>query len=294
MRATPKSSMVAVCGREFSEPELDVIRAIIADEPEPCRAEIARRTCRELGWVDATGRLKAMSCRVALLRLEQRGLLALPPPRNGNGNRKGYQPAELLDVPADEVVGSAGSIDGLRLLPVTTKTESRLWNEAVARFHYLGYKPLAGAQQRYLVWSDQGLLGAMGFGASAWSVEPRDRWIGWSPEQRRAGLHRIVNNARFLLLPWVRVQNLASRVLGLAASRIRFDWSRRYGFEPVLLETFVERTRFTGACYRASNWTCVGETKGRGKLDRCNEWALPVKRVFVQPLTKRWREVLCS
>lgn len=294
MTAARCSSTVAVCGREFSKFEIELIRAIISDASRPCRAEIARQTCRALDWVDEVGRLKAMSCRVALLRLEERGLLTLPPPRNGNGNRKSYLPSTTLEVPADEVAGSAGDVEGLRLQPVTTKSESRLWNEAIARFHYLGYKPLAGAQQRYLVQSDRGLLGAMGFGASAWSVEPRDRWIGWSREQRRAGLHRIVNNARFLLLPWVRVRNLASRVLALAASRIGHDWAQRYGFEPALLETFVERTRFTGACYRAANWTYVGETKGRGKMDRYNEWALPVKRVFVQPLSKRWRKALCA
>jgi len=286
--------MVTVCGRGFSAPDLDMIRSIVADDSRPCRAEIARRTCRELGWVDANGRLKAMSCRVALLRLEQQGHITLPAPRNGNGNGQRYVPSTVLEAPRDPVVGSARGIGGLRLQPVSTRSESRLWNEAIARFHYLGYTPLTGAQQRYLVRSDHGLLGAIGFGASAWRVEPRDGWIGWDPDQRRSGLHRIVNNARFLLLPWVRVRNLASRVLALAASRIVSDWRDRYGFEPVLLETFVDRTRFTGACYRASNWIHVGDTQGRGKLDRYERRTLPVKHVFVLPLTRSWRRALCG
>ena len=294
MATTTSSSTVTVCGRGFSDRELDAIRAIIADETGPCRAEIARRTCREIGWVDASGRLKAMSCRVALLRLEEQGHITLPEPRNGNGNGERYRPSRTLEAPREPVVGSAGGIEGLRLHPVSTRSESRLWNEAIARFHYLGYTPLTGAQQRYLVRSDQGLLGAIGFGASAWRVKPRDAWIGWDSDQRRSGLHRIVNNARFLLLPWVRVRNLASRVLALAASRIVSDWRDRYGFEPVLLETFVERTRFTGACYRASNWIHVGDTQGRGKLDRHRLRALPVKHVFVLPLTRPWRAVLCG
>lgn len=294
MAMPASSSTVTVCGRAFSDHEVDLIRSIIADEARPCRAEIARRTCQELGWLDATGRLKAMSCRVALLRLQAQGLITLPPPRNGNGNGERYQPSVTLDEPDDPLLGTAGSVGGLRLVPVSTKGESRLWNAAIARHHYLGYTPLTGAQQRYLIQSDQGLLGALGFGASAWRVDPRDAWIGWDSDQRRAGLHRIVNNARFLLLPWVRVRNLASRVLAVAASRIVPDWRDRYGFEPVLLETFVDRDRFTGACYRASNWIHVGETQGRGKLDRRRERALPVKHVFLFPLTKPWREVLCG
>lgn len=142
--------------------------------------------------------------------------------------------------------------------------------------------------------SEQGILGAIGFGASAWKVAPRDTWIGWTSEQRLSRLHRVVNNARFLLPPRARMKNLASRVRAMSARGIQQDWSRRYGYEPVLLETFVERSRFNGTCYRAANWIYVGDTKGRGKLDRHHERALPVKRVFVHPLTKSWREELCA
>lgn len=294
MTWTRSTSTVTVCGRVFTDREIGMIRSIVADESRPCRAEIARRTCRAIGWLDASGRPKAMSCRVALLRLEAQEHITLPAPRNGNGNGERYRPSMTLEAHRDPVVGSAGGIEGLRLHPVSTRSESRLWNEAIARFHYLGYTPLTGAQQRYLVRSDQGLLGVIGFGASAWRVEPRDRWIGWDSAQRRSGLHRIVNNARFLLLPWVRVRNLASRVLALATSQVVPDWRDRYGFEPVLLETFVERARFTGACYRASNWIHVGDTQGRGKMDRRKLRALPVKHVFVLPLTRLWRAALCG
>lgn len=290
-------SVVTVCGREFNEQDLKVIRGIIADEARPCRAEIARRTCAELGWIDGGGRLKAMSCRVALLRLEKQGLLVLPPPRCGNGNRVRHRQRSsqrVLALNYKSLEGTAGDLNGLRLRPVDSRSESRLWNELVASFHYLGYRPLPGAQQRYLVDCDEGLIGALGFGASAWKVAPRDVWIGWTSEQRKARLHLVVNNARFLLLPHVRVKNLASRVLAMSARRLRQDWLRRYGYEPVVLETFVERPRFTGACYLAANWIYVGDTKGRGKLDRHHDWALPVKRVFVLPLAASWREELCA
>jgi len=274
--------------------DIEMVRRIIADDSQPCRAEIARRVCRELVWFDEAARPKLMSCRVALLRLEERGLLQLPAPRNGNGNGKAYSPSLELSPPSNEIRGSAGDLSGLRLLLVESRADSRLWNDAIARFHYLGYTPLAGAQLRYLVEYDDGILGAIGFGACAWKVAPRDRWIGWTIEQRKSRLQRVVNNARFLLLPWVRVKNLASRVLSMSARRLAQDWQERYGYRPVLLETFVEQPRFAGTCYRAANWIYVGDTQGRGKLDRYEERSLPVKGVYLYPLVRNFRSELLA
>jgi GNAT superfamily N-acetyltransferase len=285
---------VRVCGRTFSARDLDVVRRIVASDPRPHRSEIARRTCESLDWRRPDGRLKEMSCRVALLRLEDRGLILLPPPLCGNGNRQRHRLKELVPVPSARVTGSVGGIPGLFLRPVATRAESRLWNSAVARHHYLGYQPLPGAQVRYLLTCDSGLLAVLGFGASAWKVAPRDRFIGWSREQREARLHLVVDNARFLVLPSVRSRNLASWVLTACARRLRADFQERYGYGPVLLETFVERERFTGACYKAAGWEYVGDTKGRGKLDRHHLKALPVKRVFVKPLVPDFRQVLCG
>jgi hypothetical protein len=182
----------------------------------------------------------------------------------------------------------------IEIAPVGCSADSRLWNEAIERFHYLGHKRLPGAQMRYLIGSDRGLLGAIGFGASAWKVAPRDRWIGWSHEQRISRLHLIVNNARFLLLPWVHVHNLASWVLSHAAGRVPGDFQARYGYRPVLLETFVERDRFHGTCYEAANWHYLGETQGRGKLDRYGRRELPVKKIYVRPLSRMFRRILCA
>lgn len=288
------SPPVVICGRPFSTRDLEVIRKIIADDSMPCRAEIARQVCRDLVWLDEAGRPKLMSCRVALLRMQERGLLQLPAPRNGNGNGKAYSPSLELSPPSNEVLGSAGDLNGLRLRLVESRASSRLWNDAIARFHYLGYTPLAGAQLRYLVEYDEGVLGAIGFGACAWKVAPRDRWIGWTAEQRKSSLQRVVNNARFLLLPWVRVKNLASRVLSMSARRLAQDWQERYGYRPVLLETFVEQPRFAGTCYRAANWVYVGDTQGRGKLDRYAERSLPVKGVYLYPLVSNFRGELLA
>jgi hypothetical protein len=162
------------------------------------------------------------------------------------------------------------------------------------QYHYLGYSATAGAQQRYLIVSDQGVLGAMGFGAAAWKVHARDDWIGWDPAQRRRVLHRIINHTRFLILPWVRCANLGSRVLALAAQRVGADFRARYGYAPVLLESFVQSDRFTGGVYRAANWQCLGLTRGRGRNSRSHTPAQPVKSVWVYPLVRDFRAVLAG
>jgi hypothetical protein len=287
-------SEVIVCGRRFSQSDIVAVRDLITSQPAACRREIATWTCERLGWRTPGGKLKEMSCRVALLKLVAHGLIRLPAPRRGNWNRKPFEPEHTIVVPEGNLICAAGSLSGLCLQRVKTPADSRLWNEAVSRFHYLGYKRLPGAQMRYLLHSKLGLLGVLGFGASAWKAAPRDRWIGWSEAQRKAGLHLVVNNARFLILPWVRSKNLASWVLSRCARQLPFDWQVRYGYRPVLLETFVERGRFQGTCYKASNWRYVGDTQGRGKLDRYHEAQLPIKQVFVYPLVARFREVLCA
>lgn len=285
---------IRVCGRSFRRGDVEAIREIIAKEPSWSRAQIARHTCETLKWFTADGRLKAMSCRVALLRLEDRGLVRLPPPQHRHGNGKPYRPQKTIAERSTPIVCSAGKWPRLQLRLVENRKDSLLWNEAIARFHYLGYKPLAGAQMRYLIEGESELLGAIGFGASAWKIAPRDRWIGWSLQQREARLHLIVNNARFLILPWIRSRNLASWVLSRCARQLPIDWQGRYGYQPVLLETFVERDRFRGSCYRAANWIDVGQTQGRGKLDRHNLCQLPVKQILVYPLRRAFREVLCG
>lgn len=201
---------------------------------------------------------------------------------------------EFISAPDAPWADGALDFGEISLRPVLDRKSSRLWNEAVSRFHYLGYVAMPGAQVRYLVERGEELLGALGFGASAWKVAPRDLWIGWTPAQQRERLRFVVNNARFLILPWVRKKNLASFVLARCAQRIGNDFEERYGYRPVLLETFVEKARFSGTCYLAANWTEVGETQGRGKLDRKKLFTLPVKRVYLYPLIPKFRDVLCA
>jgi hypothetical protein len=287
------SQFYRYCGRDFSGPELETIRQIIASDDRPNRATISRRACGAFGWYKQDGGLKEMSCRVALLRMEHDGLIRLPPPQKGNGNRTARVRISSASDPKPDVCVGAGALGPLRLEMVVKGTNSQLWNELIERYHYLGYKPLPGAQLRYFVHNGSRLLATIGFGASAWSVAGRDRTIGWTAKQRQSNLHLIVNNARFLILPWIQSRNLASKILSLACKQIRHDWYVRYNYRPVLLETFVEIDRFTGTCYRAANWKQVGITQGRGKLEKSMQGKLPKKYVLLYPLVKDFKEQLC-
>jgi hypothetical protein len=268
------------CGREFTEEEIDLIVRIIAKGTN--RQKIARTFCEETNWRKPDGDLKEMSCKVAFLRMHRDGHIILPPPTKPANNHLKKPKPTLFAGPKPEVITNAGELT----VEIAERNTSALWNEYIDRYHYLGYTPLPGAQMRYFVKSEDEALALLGFGAAAWKCAPRDESIGWDHEARKRNLHLVVNNARFLILPWVKSKNLASRILSMLAKRIASDWYERYHYEPVLMETFVEKERFTGTCYKASNWTRVGDTKGRGKLDVHNEHKLPVKSVWLYPLRK--------
>lgn len=284
-----------LCGEEFGARELATIRSIVARSPGANRRAIAREVCERLGWINAAGRLKEMGGRVALLRLARAGWIELPPPQNrnnGNGRWPHQRHASLAAVDATLVEGTVGELGPVSLDGLATREESHLWNTLVARHHELGYTPLAGAQLRYLIRLSGQVVGCLGFGAAAWKVACRDELIGWDRWTREAHLGRVVNNTRFLLLPWVRVKNLASHVLSKAARRVVVDFHARYGIRPVLLETFVDPERHRGTCYRAANWRWVGRTRGRGKLDRRHEHRLPPKDVYLLALRADFRRAL--
>ena len=292
--ATDKPESRRYSGRLFTTDEILRIRSLISAEPKRNRAQLSREVCDILGWLRPDGRPKEMSCRVAMLRMDRDGLITLPPPVKGNGNGRRRPRLTSSSDSEDPISLAAGRLGVLTFRIVENRRDSSLWNELVERYHYLGYKPLPGAQVRYFVLSRSRLLAALGFGASAWKVAPRDRFIGWSSKARIENLHLVVNNARFLILPWVTSRNLASRILSAVAKRLPLDWEKRYGYEPALLETFVDQDRFRGTCYRAANWVHVGDTQGRGKLDRQHRHSLPVKAIFLYPLRRDFRRRLCS
>lgn len=293
----PRSPLLSVryCNRDFTLRDLEDIRAIIASPENPHRAAIARAVCLHFNWRKPDGGLKVMSCSVALKRMDAHGWIALPPPLHpGSPPYKGPKLTAASD-PQPMLEGHRGDLGPLELRRVREPGDARLWNELIARYHYAGHCRLAGAQMRYLVYANGRLLAALGFGAAAWRVYDRDAFIGWSDQQRVARLHLIANLARFLICPWVNVKFLASSILAAAARQLPREWEARYAYRVQLLETFVECDRFAGTCFRAANWTCVGETVGRGKCDRLhNGPTTSFKSIWVRPLNTRFRDVLAA
>jgi hypothetical protein len=280
------------CGKAFCAEHIETIRALIWTNPQANRQRLSYLVCEALDWRKPDGGFKDMSCRVALLRMHREGIIELPAPSHQVHPCRSFGRRTAQAEPGPVLEAAVHELGEVRLERVERKA-SALWNEYIERYHYLGYKPLAGAQLRYFAYAGERLVGLFGFAAAAWKTAPRDAWIGWSREQRRRNLGAVVNNARFLVLPWVRVQGLASKLLAMASRGLHEEWARCYGYRPVLLETFVEVERFAGTCYRAANWICVGQTQGRGKLGDHRIAQVPIKAVWVYPLVKDWRERLC-
>jgi len=278
-------------GRLFTGEDIKRIRQLIRENPAASRQRISYRVCEALDWRKADGGLKDMSCRVAMLRMHREGLIELPPARHKVNPCRSFSRRTVQAEPKPIYEAAVHELQDLHL-DVVERKGSALWNETIDRYHYLGYKPLPGAQLRYFAYAGERLVGVLGYGAAAWKTGPRDAWIGWSREQRHRNLWGIVNNARFLILPWIRVRCLASKLLSMAARVLPGAWERRYGYRPVLLETFVETGRFQGTCYRAANWRCLGQTQGRGKLGDHRIAQVPVKAVWVYPLVEDFRERL--
>lgn len=279
------------CGRPFKTAEIELIRQWIATQPSLTRYRLSVKVCEEFGWRRPDGRLKDMSCRVALLRMQADGLIQLPAPRNAKPGAQLERP-DLERAVQPPVTVAVVNLNEIAVELVDPKRESLLWNTYIQRHHYLGHQLLPGAQLRYFVRCAGEIVALLGFGASAWKTLPRDAAIGWSREQRERNLHLVVNNARFLILPWIQCKNLASRILSLTAKRLADDWHARYAYRPVLMETFVEKPRFTGTCYKAANWQYLGDTQGRGKLDTFHQNAKPIKSIWIYPLARDFRKQL--
>jgi hypothetical protein len=284
--------MSVYCAREFSAQDFQTIQGLLAQTPALNRTDLSRRLCEQLNWRKPNGELKDMTCRVALLRMQADGLIALPPSREPAPRRR-LQP---LPTPASDaqppLLQPVHELGPLTLCPITQRADSRLWNETIARYHYLGYTPLSGSQLRYNVWAGPRLVALLSFGASAWKLRGRDQFIGWQESERLRNLQLVVNNARFLILPWVQSKGLASKILARAARQLPHDWQLRYGYRPVLLETFVESGRHRGTCYKAANWIHVGQTAGRGKKCPVHQPIVPIKDIWLYPLRRDFAAVL--
>ena len=285
--------------RTFTAADLRLVREIVGTYGNLGRQELAQTIAELLGWERPNGSPKWRECRDLLDKLASEGLVELPElkltkPRG----TKTKVPVSPRGEPGEDVAGSVRDVAPVRLCLVRSEDDRLLWRELIGRYHYLGHKVPFGAHQRYLIRvsnPQEAVVGCVQLSSPAWKVAPRDKWIGWDDQTRERNLQRIVNNSRFLILPWIKVKNLASHVLSKVARELIPHWQEAYGIAPVLMETFVDSRRFRGTCYRASNWTWLGTTQGRGRMDRQKKRiGADPKEVFVRPLVKGARRHLCG
>lgn len=286
-----EASNATFCGRLFTPSELELVREVLGTFGGLSRIELARTVCELLEWTRPNGGLKGRECLDLLERLERDGLIELPEKRPGRpvGTRTRV-PHTAEGDPRPPLQGEISTFQPIVLEQVQDQEQRLLFRELVGRHHYLGHAVPFGAHLRYLAYAskpERVVVGGLQFSSPAWRIAVRDRWIGWDEATRKRNLQRIVNNSRFLILPWVRVRNLASTVLSLGARGVEQDWPARYGIEPLLFETLVDRSRYGGGCYRAANWVELGVTAGRGRMDRehARHDASP-KTVLIYPLVR--------
>ena len=276
-------------GRGFALAEVQLIREIVESCAGLSRMELAHTVCELVGWNRPSGALKARECREFLERLEARGHLRLPEKRarRPRGSRTAV-PHTPHGEPGPVLLGSVRDVEPITVAPVSSLEDRQVFRELVGRYHYLGHAVPFGAQQQYLVQVAHprpAVVGCLQFSSPAWRMAARDRWIGWDEATRARNLQHVVNNSRFLLVPWVKVKNLASAVLARGLRQLRGHWQERYAVEPYLVETLVDGRRYPGTCYRAANWLAVGETTGRGRMDRHHRRAGEApKTVLLYPL----------
>jgi hypothetical protein len=277
------------CGRDFTADELSLIQEVVATCGGISRRELAHTVCELLEWKRPGGGLKARECKDLLEHLEGKGILKLPEKKRSGWNGPQKSIAEVAcEAPYSRLAGSVEDFAPLDVQRIQTRAQRDLFRDLVSRYHYLGYAMPFGARLQYLVYVSQPrheVVGCVQFSSPAWRMKARDKWIGWDDARREAALQQVVNNSRFLVL--ARIRNLASTMLSCTLRRLRSDWQRQYGLEPLLVETLVDRQRFHGGCYRAANWIELGETSGRGRMDRANQrHGAAVKTILVYPLVK--------
>jgi hypothetical protein len=274
------------CGGQVTDAELGLIREVVRRYGGLSRMELAHTVCELLQWQRPSGGLKARECREFLEQLDGRGVISLPAKRvTKPAGTKTSVPVTSEGEPGIALRGKVGDFEPVTLVPVENSQQHSLFRELVGRYHYLGYAVPFGAHLRYFIYSGGQVLGCMQFSSPAWRMAVRDEWVGWSDETRKINLQRVVMQSRFLILPWVNIANLASVVLSRALHRLVRDWEVRYGIEPLLVETLVDESRYSGHCYKASNWLRLGLTTGRGRMDskHLKEGDAP-KAVWVYPL----------
>ncbi len=283
-------------GRKITPADIQLIRQLLADNPSWGRTRLSKELCRLWQWYNPNGQMKDMACRSLLVKLEKADCIVLPQSRSKWS--KVPRKHSILSVPhlKEEVHCGLENLMPIQITQVRQHSDDNvLFSCLLSRYHYLGYSRTVGENMKYLIRDHTGrLLSCFLFGSAAWQTAPRDAFIGWDRTMREKNLQHITNNMRFLILPWVKVSHLASHILSRISQRISKDWTARYGHPIYLLETFVDRSRFAGTCYKAANWILAGQTKGRTRNDRKNIIKVSLKDIYLYPLVKNFRRELLS
>jgi hypothetical protein len=287
-----QNTSIKIRGREFTPVDIEFIKNTITIYWDKGRSYISRELCQHWNWRQPNGRLKDRACRVALLHLEQLNYISLPPRKKEKYNQNKLDFNNVPDFSIAPLTGRIRDFGSLIIKMVRRTDKEKLWDYLVDKHHYLGNPGIVGSYLKYIVYLDDQIVACLGWGAAAWRVAVREQFIGWSEIQKKKQLHLIVNNVRFLMLPWIQVKYLASRILASNIKMLPSDWQAFYGHPIVLLETFVDISRFSGTCYLASNWIHVGYTKGTAKRGNRHFYHGQTKAVYLYPLTKDFKEQL--
>jgi hypothetical protein len=288
------AAILSYRGRTVSTQDVAFIRALIAAHPQESRRRLSRKLCEAWGWVQPNGTPRDMVCRSLMLGLDRGGHIQLPAVRQRplNPLARRARPSAVVGIDRSPVRCRLADLGHLEFCQVRRTSHEPLFNGLIEQHHYLGYTQPVGEQLKYVVYAARRPVACFAWSSAPRHLGPRDRFIGWSAAERRRNIHLIAYNPRFLILPWVEVPHLASHVLGRMVRMLRGEWERIYGHPVYFAETFVDRPRFAGTCYRAANWVFLGLTTGRGKDDQTKRANRSLKEVLGYPLTRDFRRRL--
>ena len=278
-------------GRTFGLEDIELIQWLSKSYPKLSRSELAATVCELLNWTTPAGKPKVQQCTAFMSELESENIIQLPA-KQMNMVRQGMYKIAVIEFDTKEIAGDIGCYEPISLTIARSNDEQKKWNAYVNQYHILGYKKTFGSRLKYFIQSGKNDIGCIQFSASSWALEDRDKWIGWSVQDKKERLHLIVNNSRYLIFPWVKIKNLASKALSLAARRIQGDWLNEFCYAPVLLETFVDTELFKGTCYKAANWVYLGKTKGQGRTYKKRSPVSSQKDIYVYPLQENFQACL--
>jgi hypothetical protein len=284
--------LITIRKRTITSADLEFIQNIIYQNWDKGRTQISKILCQKWNWFQPNGRLKDMACREVLLTLYRKGLINYPPGVHDGNNKKRNQSIPFVPIDKTPLNTKLSDLEPVELKLVRNTDLETLYNSLIQQHHYLGFRQIVGNHLKYMAFIGERPVACIGWGSAAWSVKSRETFVGWGKKTKENNLHFVANNTRFLILPWISVKCLASKILALNAKRISNDWIKIYNHPLYLLETFVEQNRFKGTCYKAANWILTGQTKGTAKRGHDHLFHGKIKDVYLYTLRKDFKQKL--